>query len=64
MIWFFKGYYLEKSLKSIVGRVLLMILIIIIGFLFLMIASIILGFIFAMIMGPEALDALEYYKPK
>jgi hypothetical protein len=64
MIWFFKGYYLEKSLKSIVGRVLLMILNIIIGFLFLMIASIILGFIFAMIMGPEALDALEYYKPK
>lgn len=64
MTWFLKGYYLEKSLKSIIGRVLLIILIILLVLIFLMITSIIVGFIFAMIMGPEALDALEYYKPK
>jgi hypothetical protein len=64
MIWFFKGYYREKSLISIIGRVLLIILIISFGFFILMITSVIGGFVFAMIRGPEALDALEYLKPK
>ena len=64
MIWFFKGYYREKSLLSIIGRVLLIILIISFGFIILMITSVIVGFVFAMIGGPEALDALEYLKPK
>jgi hypothetical protein len=64
MIWFYKGYYLEKSFKRIISRVLLIILIILIAFFFLLIASIIGGFIFAMIKGPEALDAIEYIKPQ
>ncbi|PKG43549.1 hypothetical protein CXF67_04190, partial [Psychroflexus sp. MES1-P1E] len=64
MIWFFKGYYREKSFTSIIGRVLLIILILFFSFIILMIASVIGGFVFAMIGGSEAMDALEYLKPK
>lgn len=61
LIWFFNGYYKEKSLKKIIGRVLLIILLTILSFILLMIVSVIGGVIFAMLKGPEA---LEYLKPK
>lgn len=64
MIWFFKGYYSQKSSKSIIGRVLLTILIILLELVLLMIASIIAGVVFAMIQGPEAKEALEYFQPQ
>ncbi len=61
LVWFFKEFYSSKSLKSIIGRVLLIILFTIMFSIFLMIALIIGGFIFAMMKGPEA---MEYIKPK
>ncbi|MDO5615736.1 MAG: DUF3667 domain-containing protein [Cruoricaptor ignavus] len=41
LIWFFKGFYLDKSLKSIVGRILLIILFTIIFFIILIIIGVI-----------------------
>lgn len=64
MIWFFKGYYREKSLFTIIGRVSLILLIILFSLIILMIASIIGGFVFAMIKGPEAIESLEYIRPQ
>ena len=61
MIWFFKGFYKDKSLKSIFVRVLLIILLSFLGFIILIILAIIAGFIFAFIKGPEA---LEYIQPQ
>lgn len=64
MIWFFKGYYGEKSLLTIIGRVFLILLIILFSLIILMIASVLGGCVFAMIKGLEAIESLEYYTPK
>ncbi len=61
LTWFFKEFYKEKSLKSIVGRVLLIILLTLAGYIILMILFFICIFIYVTINGPEA---LEYIKPK
>lgn len=61
LVWFFKEFYSNESLKSIIGRVLLIILFTIVFFILLMIILMIGGVIFAMIKGPEA---MEYIKPK
>lgn len=61
LTWFFKGFYADKSLKSIIGRVLLIILLLFLSFLISIILVVIGGVIFAMIKGP---DALEYLKAK
>ena len=61
MIWFFKGFYQEKSLKSIVLRVLAITLLMFVGFIILIILAAIAGFIFAMVKGPEA---LQYIQPQ
>ncbi|MBW2960680.1 DUF3667 domain-containing protein [Mesonia aestuariivivens] len=61
MVWFFKGFYKEKPFKSIMSRVLLILLLFFLSFVVLMIVFAIGGFIFAFIKGPEA---LEYIKPQ
>ena len=61
LIWFFKGFYFEKSLMSIVGRSLLIIVLTILFVILLMVIVMIIGAIFATMKGPEA---MEYIKPK
>lgn len=61
LVWFFKGFYSDKPLKSIIGRILLTVLFTIVFFIFLIIALVIGGIVFAMIKGPEA---MEYIKPQ
>lgn len=61
LFWFFKGFYSNKSLKSIIGGILLIILFTMILFILLFVAVMIGGVIFAIIKGPEA---LEYIKPQ
>lgn len=61
LTWFFKGFYSHKSLKSIIGRVLVAILLLIASFLISIILVVLGGVILAMIKGPEA---LEYLKSK
>ncbi len=58
MIWFYKGYYQERKLKSIISKVLLLLLLILVCFVILGFASIALYFYFK---GPEA---VQYFKPK
>lgn len=60
LFWFFKGFYPNKSLKSIIGRILLIILFTIIFFIFIMLTIMIGGVIFAMIKGPEAMDYIKH----
>ena len=59
MVWFYKGFYPEKSLKSIIVRVLLVVVFSIIVFLTLMIAIMI---IYTIMIGPK--EAMEYFSPK
>ncbi|SHG06879.1 Protein of unknown function [Flavobacterium micromati] len=61
LIWFFKGFYPDKSLKSIFGSVLITFTFLSVLFLLLMVLAVIGGVIYAMVAGPEA---LEYFKPK
>ena len=61
LVWFFKEFYSDKPLKSIIGRVGLTVGLMILGFGILMMMTIIGAFIFATIKGPEA---LEYMTPK
>lgn len=61
LVWFFKEFYSNKPLKSIIGRILLIILFTMVFFILFMIILMIGGVIFAMIKGPEA---MEYIKPK
>jgi len=61
LVFFFKEFYSDKPLKSIILRVLALVGLIIIGICILMVAIIILGIIVAMLKGPEA---MEYLAPK
>jgi len=61
LVWFFKEFYSDKPLKSIIGRVGVTIGLMILGFIIFMMMIFIGAVIFAAIKGPEA---LEYMKPK
>ncbi len=61
LVWFFKEFYSNKSLKSIIKRVLLIILLTMLSFIFIMILVIMGGVIFALTKGPES---IEYITPK
>jgi len=61
LVWFFKEFYSDKPLKSIIGRVGITVALMALGFVILMMIIMIGAFIFAAIKGPEA---LEYMKPK
>jgi len=60
IIWFFKHYYPEKSLTTIIGRSLLSIVLAGIAYFILIIIAVFGGFIYAAIKGPEA---LQYMMP-
>ena len=62
MVWFFKGFYEQKSLKSILSRVLVVILLGFVAFLMLMLLSIIASVLFALLKGGP--EALEYIQPQ
>ncbi|TCC86991.1 DUF3667 domain-containing protein [Pedobacter frigiditerrae] len=60
-VWFYKGFYPEKSLKSIIVKVLLIIGLIILAYVTLIMLVSILAIVLAMFMGPEF---LKYFKPQ
>lgn len=61
LIWFFKEFYPDKPLKSIIGRVLITVLLTMAGFFIILMILMIIGVIFAMLKGPEA---LKYVQPQ
>lgn len=61
MIWFYRNFYSEKPLSSIIGKVALTLLLVFLGFLVMLILIMILIFVIALIKGPEA---LQYIQPK
>ncbi|RZL66692.1 MAG: DUF3667 domain-containing protein [Pedobacter sp.] len=61
LIWFFKEFYADKPLKSIIIRSLFIILWALVFFFLLVIAMGIAGFVYGMIKGPEA---MEYFLPQ
>lgn len=62
LIWFFAQFYKDKSLKAIIGRVLLTMIMVVLGFFVIIIIVMIIGIIFALLKGGP--EALEYMKPK
>lgn len=60
-VWFYKGYYPEKSIKSIIGKVLIIIGLILLAYIILIMIAVVIGIVAAIIMGPEA---MEYFKPQ
>jgi hypothetical protein len=60
-IWFYKGYYPERSFKSIIGKVLIIIGLILLAYIILIMIAVVIGIVAAIIMGPEA---MEYIKPQ
>lgn len=61
LVWFFKEFYKEKTLKSVIAKVLGIIVLAIVGYLIFMIVAGLIAFAIAMLKGPEA---LEYLKQK
>lgn len=61
LIWFYRNFYPEKPLKSVIGRVSLTFGLIILGYLSLIIVIIIIGIVIGIVIGPEA---LEYLSPQ
>lgn len=61
LIWFYRGFYPEKKLGSIIGRVVFAVVLIVLGFIGTLIFAMIAGFVFALLKGPEA---LEYFRPQ
>lgn len=61
LIWFFKEFYKEHTLKSIILKVLGTLGLTILGYIIFMILIMVGGLVFAMLKGPEA---LQYIKPK
>lgn len=61
LIWFYKGFYPDKSLKSIIWKVLITTGMIILGYIGVILIGIITGVVFAIVYGPES---LEYLKPQ
>jgi len=60
IIWFFKHFYPDKPLTTIIGRSLLSILLAVIAYFIIIISVVMGGFIYAAIKGPEA---LKYMMP-
>jgi len=61
LVWFFKEYYNDKPLKSVILRVLAIIGLILLTYIIVVFVAIIIGIIYAIINGP---DALQQFKPK
>lgn len=60
-IWFYKGFYPEKSLKAIIGKVLIIMGLMILAYIIVIMIAVVIGIIAAIIIGPEA---LKYFKPQ
>jgi len=60
LVWFFKGYYQSKPMKSIFLKVLGVLGLTILGYLLFMLLAGLIGFVWAMLKGP---DALKYIQP-
>lgn len=58
--WFFKCFYPEKSLTTIIGRSLLSVLLAVVAYFVLIMIAMVGGFIYGIIKGPEA---LKYMMP-
>jgi len=61
LVWFYKGFYTDKSLKSIIGKVLFIIGLILLAYILIILIAIVIGLIFALIMGE---GTLKYVKPQ
>lgn len=61
LVWFFKEFYKDKPLKSIILKVLGVLGLTILGYILFIVFAGLVGFGIAMLKGPEA---LEYMKPK
>lgn len=59
-VWFYKGFYPDQSLKTIIVKVLVIIGLMLLAYILIIIIAIVIGIIAAIIMGP---DALKYVKP-
>ena len=60
-IWFYKGFYPDKSFKAIISKVLIIVGLLILAYILVIIIAVVVGIIAAIIMGPEA---LKYVKPQ
>ena len=61
LVWFFKGFYKEKTLKTIMVKVLAVLGLTIAGYLLFILLIFILVMVIGMLAGPEA---LQYVIPK
>jgi hypothetical protein len=61
LVWFFKEFYNDKPLKSIILKVLAVIGLILLAYLILIFIAVIIGIVYAIVSGPEA---LKQFAPK
>lgn len=61
LFWFFKEFYKEKTVKSVLLKVLIVLGLTILGYILLVVLAVIAAIIITMIKGPEA---LQYFKTK
>lgn len=64
LVWFFKGFYQEKSVKTIIFKVLAIIGLFILAFLVVMILAILVGVIVAILNKQGANELIKYTQPK
>jgi Protein of unknown function (DUF3667) len=60
LVWFFKEFYSDRTLKSVIVKVLVIIALVILAYLILIIIAVVVGIIYAIINGPET---LKQFKP-
>lgn len=61
LIWFFKEFYKDKPLKSVILKVLGVLGLVILGYLLFILSAVIVGIVLVMLKGTEG---LEYLKPR
>lgn len=61
LVWFYKGFYPDKSFKTIIGKVLIILGLLILAYILVIIIAVVVGIVAAIIIGPEA---LKYVKPQ
>lgn len=61
LVWFFKGFYNDKPLKSVILKVLAIVGLILLAYIIAIFIAVIIGIVYAIMNGPEA---LKQFKPK
>jgi TctA family transporter len=61
LIWFFKGFYPDKKLKTIILKVFAVIGLVILAYVILVLIAAIIAIVVGMILGPEV---LKQFKPQ